>query len=229
MWLSDNAAQEQAALMYGAEYSDDVTGDGPAPVHDQEGKDESLPPDYSSDEKDDDMQDAIIDDAPYNPDPNFGYDGDVLLGYRNESRCPVGGRYNPIDVSDGLPQPIPVKWPALAAIEDLYRPEDGRPPMRGSIDNASLQLISNTMGSCPHAAHILLDNSCMRVRNEPLCPVRLSRGVRELNDIVAIAAALVHIASERITMELLEDRIVENAIDRPRVCVTETVNVFRAV
>ena len=100
--------------------------------------------------------------------------------------------------------------------------------MRGSIDNGFLQLVSNTLGSRPFAAHALLDNACMRVLDEPLDPLRLARGVRELNDIVVIAAAMVHIASERITMELLEDRIAENAIDRPRVCVTETVNVFRA-
>ena len=50
---SDNAAQEQAALMYGAEYSGDVTGDGPGSAHEQEGNDEALGP---SDEEDDGME-----------------------------------------------------------------------------------------------------------------------------------------------------------------------------
>ena len=119
-----------------------------------------------------------------------------------------------------------MQWPALATIEQLYQPDDERLPMRGNIDNASLQLISNTMGSCPEAARILLDNSWMRVSNAPAGSLIMDRGVRELNDIVAIAAALIRIASERITRELLEDQI--GTIARPRVCVTETVNVFRA-
>jgi len=156
----DNAEQEQAALMYGAEYSGDVTGDGPAPVHDQEGKDEPLPPDAPSDEKDDGMEDAMIDDAPDSPDPHVGYDDGMLLGYEDESQCMVGHRHNPIDLIGEPADPISVQWPALAVIEELYRPEAGRAPMRGSIDNASLQLISNTMGSCPDAARILLDYSC---------------------------------------------------------------------
>ncbi len=195
------AAQEQAAMMYGSRYSGDVTGDG----------------------------------AATRPSSTAQEQAAMMYGSRYSGDVTGDGAGDPPRFEFRVPE-HKIIWPDLRPIGALLYP--GEHPTTNSTTLRRVQLTANVLGGGDHAAEELIRHLAMLpmmpagVLPGPESSTRraiITRGVGELDDMVAIASAMVYITASRIAFDLYEEQGLEEHVSSPPATVANIVETMRGV